>query len=218
MSKKIILIGVGSLSETIGYYIQSTTDWEIVAYASELLEAESEHKNKPFVPFGQLLSKYPPERYEVINTVGYAEMCTHRKRVYEKIKAMGYKMPNYIHPTAILNNTVMGDSNIILENVVFEPCAEIGSNIIIWSSALIGHNTHVGSHCHFAACSLIAGKTNVGENCFIGNHATLKDEASLADYTLLGAGVFCGKDTKPYDVVVPARATVLEKYKSTDLI
>lgn len=219
MSKKIIMIGNGNYADTIQYYIETLTDWELCAFADEFVEGKnSTHKGLPFVNIELMPKLYPNTEYEVVIGVGYHNMNANRKRIYEQIKAMNYKMPNLIHPTAILNDLEMGDANIILENCVFEPRAKIGSDIIIWSAVLIGHDTFIADHSHFAAVSMIAGNCKVGEGCFLGNHATVKDGAELAPYTLVGAGAYVSKDTKPYDVVVPARSVVLEKYKSNDLI
>jgi len=219
MGKKIILIGNGNYADTIRYYIETITDWELVAYADEFVEGkDSTHKGLPFVNISLLPDLYPNDGYEVVIGVGYHNMNANRKRIYEKLKGMNYRMPNLIHPTSILNNTKMGDANIIMSNCVFEPNAEMGSNIIIWDAVLIGHNTFIGNHSHFAPVSMIAGNCKVGEGCFLGYHATVKNGGVLADYTLVGAGAYVSKNTKPYEVIVPARSVVLENHKSTDFI
>ena len=219
MAKKVILIGNGSYSDTLRYYIDSVTDWQICGYASEFVVDEGlTHEGLPLVNVNKLKECFPANEYEIVICVGYSNMNTNRKRIYSALKAMNYRIPNLIHPTSILNNLSLGDGNIILENCVFEPRAVMGSNIIIWSSSLIGHDTYIGDHSHFAAASLIAGNCRVGEGCFLGNHSTVKDGVELAEYTLVGAGAYVSKDTNPFDVVVPARSIVLEKYKSTDLI
>ena len=219
MNKKIVMIGNGNYSDTLRYYIENITDWNLCAYADEFVEGKnSEHKGLPFVNLSYLPEEYPKDEYEVVIGVGYHNMNANRKRIYEKIKSMGYTLPNLIHPTTILNNTQMGDANIIMSNCVFEPNAVIGSNIIMWDAVLIGHNTFTGNHTHFAACSLIAGNCRIGESCFLGNHSTIKDGVELAEYTLIGAGTYVSKNTKPYEVVVPARSVVLDNHKSTDFI
>ena len=217
--KKIIMIGNGNYSETLSYYINAITDWKIVAFADEFVEGnDKQHNGLPFVNLTHLPELYPNSDFEIVIGVGYHNMNENRKRIYEKIKRMEYRMPNLIHPTTILNNTKMGDANVIMSNCVFEPNSVIGSNIIIWDAVLIGHNTFIGNHSHFAAVSMIAGNCIVGENCFLGNHATVKDGAKLADYSLVGAGAYVSKDTKPYDVVVPARSVILDNHISTDFI
>ena len=219
IKKKIVMVGNGSFSETLLYYITTFTEWEIVAYADEFVSEEgATHKEKPFINLNDIVEKYPPDEYGIVLGIGYRKMNTIRKRLYLKLKEYGYCFPNFIHPTAIVHNTIMGDANIIMQNVMFEPNAKIGSNTIIWGGVSIGHNANIGSHNHFAGSSVVAGNVKMGDGCFVGNQATVRDGATVADYTLLGAGVYLAKDTSPYDVVVPARAVVLEGKKSTDFI
>lgn len=219
MKKKIIIIGNGNYADTIRFLIENNTGWEIVAYADEfVMGKDTIHRGLPFVNLDLLPELYPNSIYEVVIGVGYHHMNDNRKRIYQKLKDMEYRMPNLIHSTTILNNTKMGDANIIMSRCVFEPNAVMGSNIIMWDMVLIGHNTFIGDHSHFAAVSMIAGNCKVGENCFLGNHATVKDGAVLAEYTLVGAGAYVSKDTRPYDTVVPARSIVLDNHKSTDFI
>lgn len=217
--KKIIMIGNGSYSQTLKYYIESITDWSIVAYADELEHEDGElFKGLPMCSLSKMYKDYSPDVYELILGVGYLKMNENRKRIYNELKAHGYSFPNLIHPTAILNNAKIGEANIILENVVFEPNVVIGSNIIIWSAALIGHDAIIENHNHLAACSLMAGNTYLEESCFLGNHSTIKNGVRISHHTLVGAGCYVAKNNSPYDVIVPARSVVLEKYKSTDLI
>ena len=210
MRKKIIMIGNGSYSETLSYYVNAITDWEVVAYSDELVEGNNAvHNGKPFININILPQIYPNTDFEVLIAVGYHKMNTNRKRIYEKIKAMGYRMPNLIHPTAILNNAKIGEANVILENCVFEPSVTMGNNIIMWSCVLLGHNTVIADHNHFAAVSMIAGNVHVDESCFLGNHSTVKDGVALGKYTLVGANAYVTKNTEPYDVIIPARNAII---------
>ena len=191
MGKKIIMIGNGSYSQTLMYYIDSIEDWEIVAYADESQHEVGEIFNGlPILSVGNLAKAYPPHSYDLVMGVGYLNMNENRKRIFLNLKSSGYKFLNIIHPTAILNNAKIGEGNVILENVVVEPNTVIGDNSIIWSSVLIGHNVTIESHNHLAACSLMAGNTYLEECCFLGNHSTIKDGIKIAHHTLIGAGAY----------------------------
>ena len=216
---KIILFGTGLYAETLRYYIRSITNWDIVAYTADSQYIETKENNGlPLIPFETIHETMPPDSYQMVMAVGYRRMNDIRAVKFLTSRQKGYHLPNLIHPTAILNNAIFGEGNIFLENVVIEPNAELGSNIIIWSSALIGHNTHVGNHNHFAAVSMIAGNVTIGESCFLGNHSTVKDGVTVAHHTLIGAGAYVSKNTQAYDVVVPARSLILDNRKSTDFI
>ena len=217
--KKIVMIGNGNYSKTLEYYIKEFTDWDIQAYADEF-EHERNCKNngKPFVNINEVPRLFPSSEYDIVLAIGYSHMNDNRKRVYNKLKQLGYSFPNLIHPTAVLHNLTMGDANIILENTVFGPNCSLGSNNIIWAGVLIRHDEIIGDHNQFSAGSLIAGNVRVGNNCFLGIHSTVKEGVFIDDYTLVGANAYISRDTQKYDVIVPARSIKLENRKSIEFI
>ncbi len=216
--KNVIIFGNGSYAKTITYYIENYTDWSVVGYSTDLNIEMDSFNGKQYIPFEVVLKDYSPDAYEIVMGIGYKNMNNLRKEKFEMIKSYGYRFPNFIHPTAIINNTVLGEGNVILENAVIEPYTVLGDDNILWSAVLLGHDGIHGSHNQYAVCCSIAGNCRVGDNCFIGNHATVKDGLSISSYSLLGAGVYLSKNTREYDVVVPARAVTLKNKRSTDYI
>ena len=214
---KVIVFGNGSYAKTISYYIENYTDWSIEGYTTDTDSQEDFFNNKKYISFEIMIENYSPNEYGIVMGIGYSNMNKLRETKFNMLKNFGYYLPNFIHPSAILNDCKLGEGNIILENVVIEPNTTIGNDNIIWSSVLLGHDGHHGNHNHYAACCLIAGNCNVGDNCFIGNHATVKDGIKVASYTLLGAGSYLSKNTVEYDVFVPARTERIYK-KSTFFI
>lgn len=216
--KKVIIFGYGSFAKTITYYIETYTDWEIVCYTTDLDDTISVFNGKEYYPFSYVLTHFSPEEHDIVMGIGYKNMNSLRQEKFEMIKHKGYHFPNFIHPSSIINNAQLGEGNFILENTVIEPNTVLGDNNFLWSAVLLGHDGIHGNNNHYAACSLVAGNCTIGNNCFLGNHATVKDGVAIADFSLLGAGVYVSKNTKKYDVVVPARAVTLENKKSTDFI
>ena len=81
MSKKIVLIGNGNYSETLSYYINTFTDWEIVGFADEFVEGDGKmHAGKPYIHMSKLKEKFPPSEYEIVLAVGYQKMNDNRNR------------------------------------------------------------------------------------------------------------------------------------------
>lgn len=219
--KKTIIVGTGSFAELMCAYIREFTDWEIEAFSADRVyaEREPEFSSLPVIPFDELPSRFTPEEYELFLAVGYSMMNDIRKRFFLKGKEMGYHIASFIHPSAVIfPNVSIGEGNIILERFVAEPNCTIGDGNLIWLSATLAHDSTIGSFNTLSVDMKTAGFVKIGSNCFLGVGSVITDHVTVADYTLLGAGAFLKKDSKPYDVIVPARSVTLEGRKSTEFM
>lgn len=217
--KKILVLGAGSYARTVTFYATRVMDWLIEAYVAdnEFISQES-FMGKPLIAFEKVESVYPPEEFSMLMAIGYRNMNERRKQKFLQAKKKKYYFENLIHPTAILNNTVLSEGNVILENVIIEPNSKIGSNCVFWSGAFVAHDCIIASHNFLSAFSLVAGFSVIEEGCFMGVHTTVRDGITIAHHTLIGAGAYVSKPTNPYDVVVPARSITLEGKYSLDMI
>ena len=76
----------------------------------------------------------------------------------------------------------------------------------------------VGDFNTFSGHADMCGYVTIGNNGYFGKCCEIQEHVKIADYTLVGAKAYVKRDTKPYDVVVPARGLILENKKSTDLM
>lgn len=208
------MVGKGCYASQLVSYINIITDWKVVAYTDEFVQTRGEHGGKPVVPMDDIVSTFPPNEFEVVIGVGYLDRNRNRKRIYEKIKQMGYKMPNLIHERAILNNAILGDANIILENVVFGPNTKIGSNNRFSYFTSVGHDCTLADHIYCTSGVNIAGSVTIGECCFLGLNSTVKNGVSIAPYTLVGATTYVSENTDAYDIIVPSKNIILKGKKN----
>lgn len=131
-----------------------------------------------------------------------------------RAKELGYKTPNYIHPTAILSpNISVGEGVYILLNTSIMPYVTIGNYVMISMNANIAHHsileegTFISTGVNFGA-SIIAHKCS-----YIGISATVMTGIeSLGENCLIGAGAVVIKDVPTKAVVAGIPAKVL-KYK-----
>ncbi|URN94009.1 MAG: acetyltransferase [Candidatus Pristimantibacillus lignocellulolyticus] len=220
MNKKIIIIGNTEYSRLIRYYIEVDTELEVIAYSVEKDYVETEYfDNIPLIALEELTKSYPVNEYDIILGVGYSKMNTIREKLYRKIKKYGYRVINYIHSTAVISsNSVIGEGNIIMENVVVAPYSTIGSGNIIWNSVNVSHNNVVGNFNSLSVGTSLSGFVEVGNNCFLGNNCTVKNHLKIANYSLIGASSYVSESTEEYQVIVPQKSIVLDRKISTDLI
>lgn len=217
--KNSIIFGVTPFAKMIRYYIEKYSDIEVVAYT-----VNASYKNinifdqLPVVAFEEIEKQYPSDKYSFILAIGYTCMNNIRKQKYQEIKAKGYELENFIHPSAIKEHTEIGEGNIVLENVTLAYDVKIGNCNIIWNGCQISHESVIGDFNFFSVSSLVAGKTIVKNNCFLGVNSAVRGARVLEDYTLIGAGCYMNYNSKKYGVYVPARSEYLDSKKSINML
>jgi len=173
----------------------------------------------PVVALEHIEEYYPPAEYEVILGVGYSRMNDIRQNLFNICKEKGYYVASYIHPTAVISKDAkLGEGNIILENTLLQPFVELGRGNLLLYNVSVAHNDKIGDFCTLTGGTSLAGFVTVENNCFLGNSSMVFDHVTLAKYTLLGANAYVKKNTKPYEVIVPARSLTLEGRVSTEFL
>lgn len=217
--KNIVIFGVGDFARLLKYYIDIDDEREVVAFTvNQEYIKENEFCDRPVVAFENITEHYPAEKYEILIAIGNSKMNQVREKVFKECKAMGYHIASYIHSSCSIHSDDRGEGNILLENCLVYPYSQIGDGNLMWDHVLISHDCKVGNFNTFSSYADLCGYVKIGNNGYFGKHCILNDFMEVADYTLVGAAAYAKKNTKPYDVVVPARSVVLENKKSTDLM
>ena len=217
--KIIIIFGANDLGRLLKYYIEKEDTRNVVAFTMnrDYIEKDS-FLGLPVVEFETIEKKYSTEDYEILIAIGNSKMNNVRKKIFEECKEKGYIVASFIHPSCSIHSNDIGEGNILLENCLVYPYSKIGKGNLLWDHVLISHDCIVGDFNTFSSYADLCGYVKIGNNGYFGKHCILNDFMEVADYTLVGAAAYAKKNTKPYDVVVPARSVVLEHKKSTDLM
>lgn len=191
---------------------------------TEAFVVDAEYKNEDFhlgikvVSFEELEKMYKPEQCSMYICIGYNKMNTVRESIYNKLKAKGFEIMSYIHPDACVLSENIGEGTLIFERAVVGPYVKLGICNICYPNSLIAHHTVTGNFNFFAISCSVAGNVKTGNFCFWGNNSTCKDSIKVGDSALIGAGAYADRDIGEYEVLVPSKSVVLDKYKSIDFI
>ncbi len=157
----------------------------------------------PVVAFEEVAAKYPPGEFKMFVAVGYQNLNKFRAQKYEEAKARGYELISYVSSRAAnVGGVEIGDNCFILEFAVIQPCAQVGSNVFLWSGNHVGHHARVGDHCYIAGNVVISGSTVVEPYCFLGVSATIGHEVTVGEGSFIGAGTLITKNVAPQSVYV----------------
>jgi sugar O-acyltransferase (sialic acid O-acetyltransferase NeuD family) len=209
---KLILFGTGDIAQLANYYFTTDTQHEVVAFTVDAMYINGgTFEGKPVVPFESIEELYPPEAYSMFVAISYAKLNAIRQQKYEAAKAKGYQFVSYISSRcSYLSNNLPGDNCFILEDNTVQPFVTIGNNVTLWSGNHIGHHSFIDSHNFISSHVVVSGHCTIKSNCFIGVNATIGHKVTISAACIIGAGAIVTASTKPAEVHVPAKSTVLE--------
>lgn len=126
-----------------------------------------------------------------------------RCRMVERLRALGAVFPNAIHPSAsVSRRAVLGEGNILSQNVVVQPGVRIGSFNSFNISAVLGPLCEVTDFCTVNAMVMVASEAKVAPYCYLGMGAKILQRVELAPGTTVGANAFVNRSSEPWSTVV----------------
>lgn len=194
--EKVVIFGVGELSQLAKYYLDNDNRFEVVGFTVDSEYIIDSFEGLSVVSFDDIERFYPNDRYKLFITIGYSKVNSVREKKYKEAKEKGYECISYISPEATMaSNVVIGENCFIFENNNIQPYVEIGNNCILWSGNHIGHHSLIRDNCFITSHVVISGGVEVGGNTFIGVNATLRDHIKIGKANVIGAGALILSDT-----------------------
>lgn len=99
---------------------------------------------------------------------------------------------------------VIGDNNVIRENVVINRATHrgcqtvIGSNNFLMEGVHISHDTKVGDHCIFSYGTKIAGDCEIADHAIFSSSVIQKAKTRVGTAAVVQAGTTFARDIPPY--------------------
>lgn len=127
-----------------------------------------------------------------------------RRKIYEELAKKELYPFHAIHPTAIVDGSVVLSSNGIMmaAGTIINPLAKIGEGVICNTGCIIEHECEVGKFAHIGPGAVLCGNVKVGEQTFVGAGAVVRQGITIGNNAMIGAGAVVVKD-------VPDNATVM---------
>ena len=110
--------------------------------------------------------------------------------IREKIaEQYNMKWATLVHPTATIGIDVdIEDGTVVMANAVINSSTRIGKHCIINTGAIVEHDNILEDYVHIAPNASLAGAVNIGEKTWVGIGASVKNNVSICDNCLIGAG------------------------------
>lgn len=197
MSEKIVIYGLSAFSAMMYHNFTRYSQTSVVAFCvdQEYMQ-ETSFCGLPVVSFQDVAELYPVEDYKMFVAIGFSRM-RNRAVMFDKAKAQGYTLVNFISPKAIVReDLVIGENNVIQSSVDIDMFVTIGNNNVFWTSSILGHNLVVGNHNYVSGNCGLGGNCIIGDACFIGNAAVMVNNINIADETYLVTGSVIVRSTE----------------------
>jgi sugar O-acyltransferase (sialic acid O-acetyltransferase NeuD family) len=209
--ERIVIVGTGEQAELAFEYFTYDSPHEVVAFSAEPQFIESAaFCGLPVVSLDDLPAAYPPAAYHAFVAISGTQLNRLRRRLYDVVKAAGYTCVSYVSSRAFVwPNVEIGENTFIFENNVLQHKVRVGDNVVLWSGNHVGHRTVIEDDCFITSHVVISGFCRVGRCSYLGVNSSVRDELSIAEDCVIGAGAVMVKDADARQVYVgnPAHAT-----------
>ena len=197
MNKQVIIIGASGHGKVIADIVLKSGD-TIKGFLDDFYE------NDTFIGF-PVLGK--SDNYMEYNDCYFIVAIGNpiiRERIVNHLRDV--KFYTAIHPQAIISSIGVH----IGEGTVIISCADIGKHCIINTSSVVEHDNVIEDYVHVSVGTKLAGTVHVGKSTWVGVGATVKNNVSICDDCMIGAGAVVVKDIKEKGtyIGVPARIRV----------
>ena len=216
-SNKLVIVGTGTFAEFIYKHFQEKSNYDVVAFSvEEKFISRKTLLGKPVVPFENISAEYPPSEYSVFVAIGFRDMNRVRAYYVEKALEKGYKLANYISPSAeyFTDETLPGNC-FIDDNVVVQPFVKLGKGVILWAGSIISHHTKIGNYVLLGPSVSVAGQCEIKDYAFLGANCVIAHNITIEEGTLVGAGSVITFSTEKWHVYISSKP-IVSRRKSYD--
>lgn len=192
--KKLLLIGGGGHCRSIldsvlsiNHYQQiGIIDYNQLASAMEI----------PVIGTDDDLNRLKNEGWtDAFISVGSIGSTASRRRLYQKVKEIGFRIPSIIDPTAIIARKVeIGEGSFIGKRVVVNSGSHVGICAILNTGAIIEHDSKIGDFAHISPGATLCGQTLIGNDSHVGAGSVVRQGISIGQTSLIGVGSVVVKD------------------------
>lgn len=133
-----------------------------------------------------------------------------RKELYSRFSQYeNVSFPFLHHDSCMLSELAIIESgNILSFGVTIGHNTHLLPNSVVWSGAVIEHDSKIGNSCYIAPNVTISGYVNIGDCTLIGSGAVILPEIKIGNNCIIGAGAVVTKNIPDNTTVygVPAKS------------
>lgn len=201
--EKIVLLGGGGHASVLIELIRKLDRYEIVGILDSRLKRGLSISGVPVLGKDDLLSKlYDRDVENACISVGSVDKNDRRRSLYEKVRKLGFHIPELVHPQSIVSSeSKISEGVQLMAGAIIQTNTIINCNTIINTGAIVEHDCIIGKHVHICPGAVISGGCTIGDGAFIGAGVTVIQGMKIGREALVGAGSVVVRDVPEGAVV-----------------
>jgi sugar O-acyltransferase (sialic acid O-acetyltransferase NeuD family) len=137
-----------------------------------------------------------------------------RKKLWEKVKPMGYELSRAVHPSVQIGKEVLiGSGTVVMANVVINSETRIGENVIINTGVTVDHDCLIGDYVHISPGTHLGGNVEIGDLTHLGIGVSIIPNIKIGKGVIIGAGAVVVEDIPHYVTAVGVPAKVIKRHE-----
>lgn len=202
LKEKLYIIGLGATAEEIRLFVEKYNLFQIAGFAvNKAYITQSVYKGYPVFAIEDLGDIVDKDNDYLFVALFWNRLNNERRRLYENLKADGYRFATLISPSCDYNNSEIGENCWLADNVYIKPNVVIGANTFINAGAIIEINTTIGKHCFIATGAVVGGSCKVDDQCFVGLNSTIFDHTTIGHHCIIGAATAVKRNISPCTII-----------------
>lgn len=140
--------------------------------------------------------------------IGSIGNCDLRKKIYENLKKIGFRLPIIIHPSAVVARDVkLGEGTFVAAGAVINSGTQIGRNVIINTLSSVDHDCLIGDFVHVAPGVTLSGGVEIGREAHVGTGACVTQYLKIGKKAFIKAGEMVFRDVADGDFFYEGKKT-----------
>lgn len=217
--QNLVIVGISDTADRIIRFVERynlfhvlgcTVNKEYMPKTGMAIVGGQERKVYPLEELDQYIDK---ENDLLFVAVLWNRLNADRRKLYQKVKDMGYKLANIVSPTASVRGEIKGDNCWISDGVFLQEKTMVGNDVFIMDNAMIGHRSMIEDHVFVTIRATICGSVTIGEQSYIGANSAVFDEVKIGKKCLIGGATIVKRNVPDFSVVkVPNDTMVIKQY------
>ncbi len=202
--KKIIGIGTGGSAKVIVDIINQTNSNNIVGFISKYSSEKGVYLGLPVLGTDKDLDNvYKSGLKNAFIAVNKIRDTKKNKKIFNKLKKIGFNIPNIIHPKTIISLDCKIDEGLkAFAGATVNPSTKIGKNVLLNTNSTVDHDCMIGDHVQISPGAILAGNVNIDEGTVVGMGSRIIEGVTIGKYCMIGAGSIVTKNVPDNSLVI----------------